>query len=364
VSRAVGGRRAGLVLAAALAACATPRPAPEAAPAGATEVRFGAGEVVEVTPLDRELAGKNDAELLAVGRAAAAAGDDRRAAAAYGRLADLWPTSSLAPEARREAARAEARRGDWRASLARARSAQRDPGGEVAATFLVASAQWHLGENAAARDALGALLARPDLPRPDRVRALVERGVVEIDLGEEAAAERDLREAVALWTEGAVAERLDRRLVAQAHYHLGELDRRRCAAVALDPAGSTPEELEASLERASSLLLSAQGHYLDSIRAGDPEWGVASGRRVGEMYADLRGRLLAAPPPPGLSEAEQKAYRSELRRQTRVLLEKAVSAYDQTLAAARLGGVDGPLLDELAASLERARAELLADDAR
>jgi hypothetical protein len=196
------------------------------------------------------------------------------------------------------------------------------------------------------------------------LRALTERGVVELELDDEEAAERDLQEAVAGWSQGAGAERLDRGTLAQAHHYLGELDRRRFAAVAIDPARSTPEQLEASLERASTLLLSAQGHYLDAIRTGDPEWGVASGRRVGEMYADLRGRLLAAPAPPGLGEAEQKAYRAELRRQTRVLLEKAVSAYEQTLVAARLGGVDGPLLAELEASLERARVELLAETAR
>ena len=356
--------RRGLVaalLASALAACAGSRPPPPAPPS--TDVRYGE-EVVEVTPLDRELAGKNPEELRAVALAAVAAGDEMRAAAAWGRLADLWPASPLAPEARREAARAEARRGNWKGSLERARTAERDPGGEVAAGFLVASAQWHLGDDAAARQTLDALVGRPGLSRADAVRARVERGVVETDLGDDAAAERDLREAVALAQEGSDAERPDRRSVAQARYQLGELDRRRLAAVPIDPAGSTPEQLEASLSRAAALLLSAQDHYLDAIRAGDPEWGVAAGRRVGGLYADLRARLLEAPLPPGLSEADQRAYRAELRRQTRVLLEKAVSAYEQTLAAARMAGVDGPLREEIGAALERARAELLADDLR
>ncbi len=70
-----------------LAACATAR-RPASPP---EEIRFAEPAVVEATPLDLDLAGKNDEELFAVGAAAAAAGDQARAAAAFDRLVDLFP---------------------------------------------------------------------------------------------------------------------------------------------------------------------------------------------------------------------------------------------------------------------------------
>ncbi|HEX8907965.1 MAG TPA: hypothetical protein VF805_02110, partial [Anaeromyxobacteraceae bacterium] len=45
---------------------------------------------------DSALAGKNDEELFALGSAAAQAGDDPGAAAAFGRLADGFPSSPRA----------------------------------------------------------------------------------------------------------------------------------------------------------------------------------------------------------------------------------------------------------------------------
>src|SRR5512140_3590032 len=64
----------------------TPAPAPQA-PA---QLAYEPQQIV-VTPVDLELAGKNDEELFAVGQAAFAAKDFARAAAAFDRLVDLRP---------------------------------------------------------------------------------------------------------------------------------------------------------------------------------------------------------------------------------------------------------------------------------
>ena len=356
-----------LAVALSLQACAGPRgAATDGAPApGPQEVRFERGTVVEVGPSDLELAGRNDEELFALGTAAYAAGDWRRAADAFGRVADLHPASRHHAAALFDAGLAHERLEEWRLALERFRAFSRAYAGPDAdeAAFHVAAAHWHLGELAEARAVLDGLAARPDLGAGDRVRALTERGVVELDQGDLDAAERSLRLAVAAWTAAADRERLDDLHVAQAHVVLGDVARRRYQAVALDPSRDAPAALEAALEEKARRLLEAQGQYLRAVRVGNPDWAVVAGFRVGELYDDLHARLSEAPPPPELSPEEQAAYRDELRRKLRVLLQKALAAHEQTLQWARQAGVDNAFVERTQASLERLRRTLVEADA-
>jgi hypothetical protein len=210
---------------------------------------------------------------------------------------------------------------------------------------------------------LDGLARRGDVGVSDRVRALTERGVVELDLGDLDGAERSLRLAVSAWTEAARKERLDDYHVAQAHVTLGDVARRRYQAVALDPSRDAPDALAAALEGKAQRLLDAQGHYLRAIRVGNPDWAVVAGYRVGELYDDLHARLADAPLPPGLSPEEQAAYREELRRRLRVLLQKALSVHEQTLQWARQAGVDNAFVARTQASLERLKRLLVEADA-
>ena len=324
-----------------------------------TEVAYPPEEVT-VTPLDRELAGKNDAELLAIGTAAAAAGDDARAAAALDRLADLFPGSPHRAEALLGAARAHARREEWRLAEARfrtlAREAPASPAGREA-TFGVAECAWHQGDRAAAHATLDALIAQRDLPATDRVRALAERGVVELDDGRLDDAEATLRAALGIADEAGASERLDPYYPSQAQFYLGEVYRAWFQRAPLDPSKDDPEALQRALERKADLLLSAQGHYLRALKLGDRRWGVAAGARIGDLYEGFRAELLAAPLPPGLDAADAEVYRAELRGEVRVLATKAISAYEETLALARNAGVsDVRFLDDAEASLARLRA--------
>jgi hypothetical protein len=348
---AAAGRRrraaAGL-LACALAACAGPRP---------TRITYPPDELT-ATPLDRELATKNDAELWAIGEAAEAAADSPRAAAAFGRLADLFPASPHATGARLRAGAALQRTGDFAGALERFRAAAAAGGaGALEGAFGEAESLYHLGDLAGARAVLDALAARPGLGAPERLRALVQRGVVELELGAPLDAERTLEGALALARDAGERERLDPAHAAQAEFHLGELRREAFRAVRLDPAGADDEALARDLERKADLLLAAQERYLATLRAGDARWAIAAGLRIGELYEELRAELLAAPLPPGLDAEGAALYRAELAARVRVLAAKAIGAWEETLAlAARSGQRDLRAVPEAAAALERLKA--------
>jgi tetratricopeptide (TPR) repeat protein len=323
-------------------------------------------EEVKVGALDLELEGKNDEELFAIGTGAYGASDWRRAAAAFARLADLYPASRHEPAALFDAGLAYERLEEWRLALERFRALERRYEGPdaVEASFRVAECQYHLGELGDARTTLDALARRQDLSPGDRVRALAQRGIVELEEGRPEDAERSLRLAVSTWQSATEDERLDDRFASQAQFYLGEVYRQWFRALPLDPAKGDDERLRQDLERKAEMLLSAQGHYLRAIRMGNDRWAVASGYRIGELYDELRAQLLDAPLPPGLDAEHAAAYRAELRRQVRVLATKAIAAYELTLQRASRSGVDDvKFLDDAQASLDRLK-QAIAEDAR
>jgi tetratricopeptide (TPR) repeat protein len=360
----------------ALAGCATARrPGAPASPATPVDAAPGADlppsltfppEEVKVGRLDLELEGKNDEELFAIGTAAYGASDWARAAAAFARIADLFPASRHEAAALFDAGLAYERLEEWRLALERFRTLERKYEGPdaIEASFRVAECLYHLHELADARAALDALARRPDLAPGDRVRALAQRGIVELEDGRTEDAERSLRLAVGTYGAAAEDERLDDHFASQAQFYLGEVYREWFRALPLDPSRGDEERLRRDLEHKAEMLLSAQGHYLRAIRMGNDRWAVASGYRIGELYDELRAQLLDAPLPPGLDEEHAAAYRSELRRQVRVLATKAITAYELTLQRAARAGVDDVrFLADAQASLERLR-QVLAEEAR
>ncbi len=365
-------RRAVAAVALSLAACAAHRAGGPVAPVDAAPAAdlppalAFPPEEVRVGTLDLELEGKNDEELFAIGTAAYGASDWKRAAAAFARLADLYPSSRHAAAARFDAGLAYERLDEWRLALERFRAVAGSSEGPdaVEASFRVAECLYHLRELGDARAVLDALAARPDLAPADRVRALAQRGVVELEDGRAEDAERSLRLAVSTWQAGSEDERADDRYAAQAQFYLGEVYRQWFRALPLDPSKGDDARLRQDLERKAEMLLSAQGHYLRAIRMGNDRWAVASGYRIGELYDELRAQLLDAPLPPGLDAEHAAAYRDELRRQVRVLATKAISAYELTLQRASRSGVDDVrFLGDAQASLDRLK-QAVAEDAR
>jgi tetratricopeptide (TPR) repeat protein len=348
------------VAAAALALSAACAGARGAAPPGGSgdAIALGGGEPVVGGASD--LAGQGAEELFAAGLDAYTHGDYARAADAFGRAADLFPASPRRPAALYDAGLALRQQGAWRLALERFRElAERYPGPDGDdGRFMVADAQWHLGQADEARRTLGALAARGDLAPAVRARALVERGVLDAEEGALDAAEAALSEGAAALEHGDGGGAL----LAKARYWLGEVARARFLSVKLDPGGEAAR-LDADLEAKSQLLLAAQGQYLAAMRAGDPAFGVPAGARIGELYEALYGELVAAPLPAGLAGDAAAAYRAEVRRRGRVLVTKAIEAYEETLAAARRASFAGEATARAEAGLERMRRALADVDA-
>lgn len=353
-------RLAALSLSLLAAGCAAVRPPPAGPPA----VLELPPEPVEARRADLDLLGMNDAELFAVGQSASQAGELPRAAAAFERLADLHPASRHRAAALFNAGLVRLRLEEWRPALARFERFRREYTGPDAdqAAFHQALCHHRLGERDQARALLDALAARPDLAPLDRMRALTERGVVELEAGLGDRAERSLQLALSVWTQAEEAERFDDDAPAKAHFWLGEVYRGWFEALPLDFAGGEGALAEA-LEQKSQLLLRAQGHFLKAARRASPGFGVAGVARVGEMYEALYARLAQAPVPPELDAEEREAWRQELWQRLRVLVQKAVEAYDGALTAARGRGVDNRFAAEAERGLERLKRLLLAADA-
>ncbi|HET7824074.1 MAG TPA: tetratricopeptide repeat protein, partial [Anaeromyxobacter sp.] len=280
-----------LLLAAACATAQRPATAPPTGTQAPNAVTFPPEEV-KVSRLDLELEGKNDEELFAIGTAAYGAGDFARAAAAFARLADLFPSSRHEAAALFNAGLAFERQEEWRLAQERFRTLERKYTGPdaIEASFRVAECQYHLRELADARATLDALARRTDLGAADRVRALAQRGIVELEDGKSEDAERTLRLALGTYASASEEERLDERFAAQAQFYLGEVYREWFRALPIDPSRGDDAALQQELERKSEMLLSAQGHYLRAIRMGNDRWAVASGFRIGELYDELRAR--------------------------------------------------------------------------
>lgn len=341
---------AALALSLALSACATARPG--GAPAARDE-RAAYGD----------LAGKNDEELFAIGSAARQAGDARRAALAFSRLADAFPRSGRARAALQGAGLAWRDLERWDLAAERFRRLAEAYRGDDAdeARFLLAEALYRLGRRPEARATLDALAARGDLEPALVARALTQRAAIELEDGQPEAAERSLASALSTWRAADPDRRVAGYYPGKAFFYLGEVYRSYLLAVKLDPSGDEAA-LALQLERASQLLLAAQGHYLDAMRTGEAGWAVAACARVGELYDGFYRQLLDAPLPRGIEGDLAEAYRDELRRSARVLVEKAVVAYEEALSVARRTATDGAFAAQAEEALARMR-RILAEDA-
>jgi tetratricopeptide (TPR) repeat protein len=351
-------RRLALPLLALVAGCATTRP--PAAGTGPATLAYDPQQVV-VTPADLELVGKNDEELFAIGQAAFAARDFDRASAAFDRLVLLHPTSKRVATAIYNGGIAHERLEQWRVALERFQAMTRQFTGPDAleASFRIAECHYHLDELPEAAAVLGRLAARTDLQPGEQIRALTQLGIIELEQGRLDDAERHLRLAVSAWKTGNEQERLDDYYPCQAQYYLGEVYRAHFGAVRLDPSKRDGLQLSKDLENKASLLLSAQGHYLRAIRMGNSDWAVASGYRIGELYDALHAALVDAPLPAGLDAEQAEAYRVELKRKVRVLVVKAITIYEQTLAVAGRTRIENNrFVAETQASLDRMKQAL------
>jgi hypothetical protein len=312
---------------------------------------------------DLELEKLNDEELFAAGTSFFAAQDFKQAARYFGRIADFHAQSKHRHEALYNAGLSHERLQEWAEANLRF-SELSDPakgtGDALDAAFRVAETLYHLERYDGAIVILRSIADRSDLSLNKRLEAKVQQGICELESGATDVAEATLRSALATYGQLHDKDEVDDYFPAQAQFFLGEIYRIHYEAVTLDP-DKTADALAKDLEYKSELLLSAQGHYLRSIRMGNGYWATAAGAQIGYLYENLYGHMMTAPAPKELSPDESDVYRQELRKKIRVLLTKAISIYERTLEAAERIGAQNPFVERTRESLKKMKDLLVAE---
>jgi tetratricopeptide (TPR) repeat protein len=316
-----------------------------------------------VITANAELLRLNDEELFARGTSAFAANDFVKAALYFGRIGEAFPKSAHRREALYNAGLSHEHLKQWEEAAEKFKELA-DPahgaGDALDATFRLAETEYQLGRFKDAAELLGVVAARTDLPLNQRLEAQVQQGICQVEEGALDAAETTLRKAVDTYQAEQERDSLDDYFPAQGQFFLGEIYRLRYESVKLDP-DSGADRLSEDLELKAELLLSAQGHYLRSIRMGNGYWATASGSEIGGLYENLYRQMVAAPTPKELNAVEAEVYRSELRRKIRVLLTKAITIYESTLVAAERIGTTNAFVEKTKESLRRMKELLLAE---
>ena len=342
-----------------------------------TRIELPAQVITAGPPEEIALADKDAAALFDGGTRAFAAGDYEKATLHFDRLAEVFPDSANALPSLYDAGLAQERLKHWDAALIRfdqyLTRAMGGPGAAPAPTaakdatyakdatdaqFHAALAEHQLGKLDAAAARLQTLSDQAGLPLPRKGEALVQEAVCRVEQGARAEGERLLRAALVIYGSDA-DDAVDPALPAQAEFWLGEIYRSYFNESKLDPHAMAAKALGDALETKAQFLLSAQGHYLRAIRRGDGEWATASGFRIGELYEAFHDQLVNAPVPAGLSGEAQGVYREELTKKVRVLVEKAIRIYEQTLEAAQRVGAQSAYVQRTGEALERLRKLLL-----
>lgn len=307
----------------------------------------------------RAIDGLSEEELWVCGNAAMQAQEYLRAAMCFSLLADRAEIGPRWREATLGAAEAWERLGDWERALHRYHAAYEPEGPDaLELTWKLSTAYYELNRYPEALELLDPLVDREDLSLEDRLRARTWRGICRLEMGEWDEAEMDLRRVLYIHGRNRERERVDTYIISQAQFFIGEIYRLRFQAVRIDQTDDIPL-LSETIERKSELLLSAQGHYMRTLRINHPHWKTAAGQRIGELYERFYDEMLEAPIPTNLTPEQAELYRLELRRKVRILVKKAIEAYESTLTLAERLGLDTDFVEKTRAGLQRMEKLLL-----
>jgi len=180
-----------------------------------------------------------------------------------------------------------------------------------------------------------------DLLSFDQLAVLAARALSRLAADDDTQAElaiskaRDIIERESLDAAGRVPAEL-----APIYFALGELRRMRAERIHFVP---VPENFGAALEQRCQLLLDAQGAFSDAMRAYDSHWSAMAGYRVGELYQKLHEEMMQVPPPKAAdTEARRQLFEGAMRLRYSILLDKAKSMLDHTVAMADRTGEQSP----------------------
>lgn len=118
-------------------------------------------------------------------------------------------------------------------------------------------------------------------------------------------------------------------------------------------------EMREDLQFKSEDLLTAQAHYMRSIRIRHPHWVVASMYRIGDMYRQMFDDMISAPLPK-LTAEEGHMYRCMLKKRLRILLTKAIYAFERNVQTAQVLGIqDSDWVQKTKLSLHQLRQKVI-----
>jgi tetratricopeptide (TPR) repeat protein len=344
----------------ALAGCATaatPRPATPATDPAHRSLR---GEEFRVVGASAATSGDAFDATLLFERAVALMREQRCADALteLDRLVREFPTASVVPLAQYNRGICLQRAQRWPDAAAAMNAAATTREAELAhdALFRLAAVGASGANPRWVLDATDALQSRAlPLTIGDRVELFARRASARLAEGDLDEAEREAQRAVAIApTEDAVHALDDDTHAAEARVVLGEVTRRRGAAVRYEV--ESPDA-EAAIVRRVNLVTHAHAQFNEAIRAGNPDWAAAAGFRIGEMYRDLYDAIVDAPTPPTWDDAQRRVYRARTAERLRPLLQGALRSWEMTLTMARRTGItNNEWVRRASESVDRLRA--------
>lgn len=228
-----------------------------------------------------------------------------------------------------------------------------------------------VGQFEAVPPLMARVLERADLSVLEKVEAHLRVGVAHFELRAFQEATAALNEALAVNRRASASfdpERSDAlerpvesddALIAQTLYALGRVYHELFSEIRF----VLPEaRLARDLVDKTQLFEQSQDAYLETVRTGNPYWGVAAGYQVGQLFEDYYFDVLATEVPSDFNEVEVEVYFEELRAFVAPALERALGIYEQNLGMAFRLGAEGEWVDATLESLERVNSYLRARD--
>lgn len=196
----------------------------------------------------------------------------------------------------------------------------------------------------------------------DRIAALAERGLARQHERRLAEAERDYKEALALYQQNLENKALRQSpQVSMAQLQIGEIYRELFASIRF----KLPlETMARDLEDKSNFFLMAQSAYLRALRLQQADYAVIAGYRLGALYEVMYDDMMAAEIPPELTRDEVELYYEELKKKIRPLLVRAIDIYERNLRMGQRIGTKDEWVKRTEASLARLKEVLRQDSSR
>jgi tetratricopeptide (TPR) repeat protein len=286
---------------------------------------------------DPELTSVASADLFQQANAAAKAGRQREAIAAYRELVAEFPDSQFAPISLFNSAAVFDAQGDLAATVSTLDelvAKYPDTRASIEGHLYIAAVRADHRQWALAATALDAVLARPNLTLVDRIEAFARKGYVELEQHDYDKAEASLAAAIAEWRR---APRIDDPYyIAMAHYYRGELMHQKFLAA---PVRRGDDEMVADLEAKRALAGKAYDRWREGLGFKQAYWATAAGYQMSQIFEELWEAHVRAPYPRRIDVATRPTYVADVHTRVRVDLQKALEGHRMNVELAKAYGV-------------------------